>query len=95
MVAKLIRKEDARSTGRVFRQSRLRVCLSIMQKVQGMFKNKEACPRPAPEKLRENLFFGGSPYIQGVKYIQLLMRNPIFRLKIANSGKQGQTYRKT
>ena len=43
----------------------------------------------------EKLNFGGFPYRPGVKYIQFLMRNPIFSSKIDNSDNQGQNYRKT
>ena len=44
-----------------------------MHIIQGSFENKVGMP-------------GGLPYIPGVKYIQFLTRNPIFRSKIANSG---------
>ena len=63
--------------------------------LQGSFKNKEACPRSASEKPWKNLFLGGYPYIQGVKYIQFLTRNPIFRSKMSKSGTGGQKYGKT
>ena len=72
-----------------------RILRSGIESLQGSFKNKEACPRSASEKPWTNLFFGRCPYIQGVKYIQFLTRNPIFRSKNSNSGNQGQKYGKT
>ena len=41
------------------------------------------------------MMFGGFPHMPGVKYIQLLTRNLIFRSKIGNSGNQGQINGKT
>ena len=41
------------------------------------------------------MIFGGSPYMPGVNYIQLLMMNPFFSSKISNSDTRGQTHGKT
>ena len=40
--------------------------------LQGLFKNKEACPKSVVDKPWTNLNCGGFPYMPGVKYIQLL-----------------------
>ena len=49
-------------------------------------------PETSLRKIMGNISFGGFPYMPGVKYIQFVMRNPMLRSKIANSGNQGKTY---
>ena len=64
-------------------------------RIQGLFENKEACPKPALEKPWTKSIVAGFPYMPGVKHIQFLMRSPIDWSKIGNSGKQAQKYGKT
>ena len=64
------------------------------QVVQGLFKNKEACPKPDKNSYG-NIFVGGFPCMPWVKHVQFLTRHPMLRSNIANSSNPGHKYGKT